>query len=167
MSFKGTFSRIPSQRFAGTIVVSFSLKCTNLMLGETVDIGLFPSDGSQPWYYRDLKFKAGQTYIFNLDTVDWNWYQGDYAAILGKNDKIVEKWALQLTEYGHGECPECHGTHKCRSCQGTGFINPSGTKYLWEQITCPKCGGTGICHTCNIPRRRPRFGGSPTGLNPF
>ena len=90
MSFKGTFKRVPSSRLANIVILSFELKCTNMMFGETVDVGLFPSDGSQPWYFRDLKFKAGQTYVFNLDTVNWEWFQGDYAAILGKDNKIIE-----------------------------------------------------------------------------
>lgn len=167
MSFKGTFSRFASTRLHGSILISFSLKCTNLMFGETVDVGIFPSDGSQPWYYRGLKFKSGQTYIFNYDSIDWNWCQGDYAAILGAGNKIVQKWTLQLKEYAPGECPECHGTHKCHDCHGTGFVNPSGTRHLWEQVQCPKCGGTGICQTCDIPRRAFRFGGPPTGLHPF
>ena len=121
MSFKGTFSRYTSNRISGHIFISFSLKCTNLMFGETIDIGLFPSDGSQPWYYRNLKFKAGQTYVFNYDSIDWNWCQGDYIAILEAGNKVTQKWVLQLKEYGPGECPECHGIHKCRHCRGTGF----------------------------------------------
>lgn len=167
MSFKGTFSRYASNRLYGHIFIRFSLKCTNLFLGETIDLGIFPSDGSQPWYYRGLKFKAGQTYAFDYDTVDWNWCQGDYAAILGSGNKVLQRWALQMKEYGPGECPECHGTHKCRNCRGTGFYNPPGTRHIEEQKRCPKCGGTGICQTCDIPRRRPRFGGPPIGLHPF
>ena len=167
MSFKGTFSRYTSNRISGHIFISFSLKCTNLMFGETIDIGIFPSDGSQPWYYRNLKFKAGQTYVFNYDSIDWNWCRGDYIAILEAGNKVTQKWVLQLKEYGPGECPECHGIHKCRHCRGTGFVNPPGTRHLWEQVSCPNCGGTGICQTCDIPRRKPRFGGPPTGLHPF
>lgn len=167
MSFKGTFSRYASGRLCGLVFIRFSLKCTNLMFGETIDLAIFPSDGSQPWYFRNLKFKAGQTYAFDYDSVEWNWSQGDYAAILGPGDKIVQKWILQLKEYGPGECPECHGTHKCRYCHGTGFVNLPGTQDLWEQEYCPHCGGTGICQTCDIPRRKPRFGGPPTGLHPF
>lgn len=165
MSFKGTFKRVSSNRLANIIVLSFELKCTNMMFGETVDVGLFPSDGSQPWYYRGLKFKAGQTYVFNYDTVDWNWCQGDYAAILGKNDKVIDKWQLHLREYSPGECPECHGTHKCRTCNGSGMVYPPHK--IWEAKSCPECGGTGICKTCDIPRRKPKLGGAPTGLKPF
>lgn len=162
MSFKGTFKRVPSSRLANIIILSFELKCTNMMFGETVDVGLFPSDGSQPWYFRNIKFKVGQSYIFNYDTVDWTWYQGDYAAILGKNDNVIYKWQLQLREYAPGECPECHGTHKCKACNGQGFVYPPSM--VWEYKTCKTCGGTGICRTCHVPKRTPRFGGGPTGL---
>lgn len=162
MSFKGTFKRIPCNRLAKSLRLSFELKCTNLLFGETVDVGLFPSDGSQPWYFRNLEFKAGQTLVFNYDTVDWDWYQGDYAAILGKNDKIIDKWELRLKEYGPGECPDCHGTHKCRVCHGQGFVYPGGKVYKFQK--CNTCGGTGICKTCDVPRRKPKFGGPPTGL---
>lgn len=165
MSFKGTFKRVPSNRLANIMILSFELKCTNMMFGETVDVGLFPSDGSQPWYYRDLKFKAGQTYVFNLDTVNWEWFQGDYAAILGKDNKIIDKWELHLKEYGPGECPDCHGTLKCRACNGQGNVYPKGR--VWKYQPCKTCGGTGICRTCHIPRRKPRFGGPPTGLRGF
>ena len=165
MSFKGTFTRVPSKRLAGCMTISFSLKCTNWLQSETIDVGLFPADGSQPWYFRDLHFKAGQTYEFNYDSIDWFWCQGDYAAILGKDDRIIEKWALQLKEYGPGECPECHGTTKCRNCHGQGYIYPPGKVY--EYKTCTKCGGTGICQTCRIPRRKSPSGGGPSGLKPF
>lgn len=164
-NFKGTFSRIESRRLAGTIIISFSLKCTNLMFGETVDVAIFPSNGGQPWYFRDLKFKAGETYVFNFDTVDWNWCQGDWAAIVGKNDRIIERWPLQLKEYKPGECPSCHGTHKCRACNGQGFIYPRCE--TWNYQRCPQCGGTGICQTCYVPRRSGGSGGGPSGLKPF
>ena len=165
MGFKGNFSKYQSKRLAGTVLWSFTLKCTNLMFGESIDIGLFPSDGSQPWYQRDIKFKAGQQIIVNHDTFDWIWYQGDYLAIIDKNNRIIEKWVFQMKEYGPGECPECHGTHKCKKCHGEGFIYPPGR--TWEFKTCPQCGGTGICQTCDIPRRGFKLGGAPTGLHPF
>ena len=59
------------------------------MFGETIYVGSFPSDGSQPWCSRSLNVKAGQTYVFNFDSIDWNWYQGDYVAILGAGNKII------------------------------------------------------------------------------
>lgn len=165
MGFLGTFTRFRSKRLAGGIEISFSLKCTNLIFGETVDIALYPSDGSHPWYFRDQKFKAGQTCDFNFDTVNWQWFQGDYAAIIDKKGKIKQTWVLSLKEYAPGECPDCHGTKICKTCQGKGNIYPPGQ--IWNFKTCPSCGGTGICQTCEIPRRKPSFGGGPTGLKPY
>lgn len=166
MGFKGTFTKVESKRLAGCIIISFSLKCTNLMFGETIDVAIFPSNGGQPWYFRDLKFRAGETYVFNFDTVDWNWCQGDWAAIVGKHDKIIQRWPLQLREYRPGECPSCHGSHKCKACRGEGYVYPPGR--TWEFKRCIQCGGTGICQTCYVPKRGggTSFGG-PTGLKPF
>ena len=135
------------------------------MFGDTVDIALYDCYGQNPWYYRDLKFKSGQSYTFDYDTVGWEWCQGDFIAIVNKNNKILQKWHLQIPEYRPGECPECHGTHKCRNCNGEGYVYPRGQ--IWQFKRCEKCGGTGICQTCNIPRRAAKFGGGPTGLKPF
>ena len=135
------------------------------MFGDTVDIALCDCYGQNPWYYRDLKFKSGQSYTFDYDTVGWQWCQGDYIAIVDKNNKILQKWHLQIPEYRPGECPECHGTHKCRACNGEGYVYPRGK--MWQFKRCERCGGTGICQTCDIPRRKQKFGGGPTGLKPF
>lgn len=166
MSFKATFNLIPSKRFNNHISLwSLTLKCTNVLFGETVDIGLFPSDGSQPWYFRNIKFKAGQSYIFDYDTVDWKWRQDDYAAILGPNNSIVEKFLFHMKEYGPGECPECHGTHKCKKCNGKGYVWPPGRIDL--STRCDRCNGNGICITCDVPYRKPTFQSGPSGLHPF
>ena len=165
MSFKVTFTKKSSQRLAGIITVSCTITCTNWMFGDTVDIALFDCYGLNPWYYRNLKFKSGQSYTFDYDTVGWQWCQGDFIAIVNKNNKILQKWHLQIPEYRQGECPECHGSHKCRSCNGQGYVYPHGK--IWEYRRCEKCGGTGICQTCNIPRRAVKYGGGPTGLKPF
>ncbi len=122
MSFKVNFIKKSSNRLAGIITVSCTITCTNWMFGDTVDIALYDCYGQNPWYYRDLKFKSGQSYTFDYDTVGWQWCQGDYIAIVDKNNKILQKWHLQIPEYRPGECPECHGTHKCRACNGEGYV---------------------------------------------
>lgn len=165
MSFKVNFTKKSSNRLAGIITVSCTITCTNWMFGDTVDIALYDCYGQNPWYYRDLKFKSGQSYTFDYDTVGWQWCQGDYIAIVDKNNKILQKWHLQIPEYRPGECPECHGTHKCRACNGEGYVYPRGK--VWQFKRCERCGGTGICQTCDIPRRKQQFGGGPTGLKPF
>lgn len=165
MGWKGTFSRIQSTRLRGTSMISFTLKNDNLLLSEKVDIAIFDSYGQQPFYFRGQELKAGKSLRFDYDTVGWTWCQGDRIAILGKNDKIKEVWTLQMKEYAPGECPECHGTHRCGTCNGQGFVYPSGKVESFQ--TCPHCGGTGICPTCDVPYRTPKAGGGPTGLRPF
>lgn len=165
MSFKVAFTKKSSQRFAGIITVSCTITCTNWMLGDTVDIALFDCYRQNPWYYRNLKFKSGQSYTFDYDTVGWQWCQGDFIAIVDNNNNILQKWHLQIPEYRPGECPECHGSHKCRACNGEGYVYPRGR--VWKYRRCDKCGGTGICQTCDIPRRKAKYGGGPTGLKPF
>lgn len=162
MGFSGKFTRKPSPRAHNTILISFTLKCTNLFMGETVDIGIFPSNGGQPWFFRDQKLKAGKSYDIDYDTVGWNWYNHDYIAILGKNDRIVQKWELKLKEYAPGECPQCHGTRKCNKCNGQGYVYPKGE--TWKYSMCTACSGTGICQECNVPQRGPNYGSMPTGI---
>lgn len=163
MSFQGKFYKYRSSRYAGIVGYSFSLKNTNWLLSETVDIGLYPSNGDQPWFYRNLEIKSGQELVFNLDTIQWEWYQDDIIAILDSNGNVKKQWQLHLKEYGPGECPDCHGRKKCRHCNGLGHFMPDFRVFSTVR-TCEHCGGTGICKTCYIPRRKPRFGGPPTGL---
>ena len=162
MGFTGKFELTTSKRLPGVRLYSFVLKNTNLIQSETVDIMLSDEDNRSPFYFRGQKLAAGRSYRFDYDTVDWLWYQHDYCAILGKNGKVIKKWELDLPEYGPGECPECHGTHKCRKCNGQGYIYPPGR--TWEYKMCDACGGTGTCQRCDIPRRPGRFGGPPTGI---
>lgn len=162
MGLKGKFELTTSNRLSGFRFYSFVLKCTNLFQSETVDCMISYDGCLQPFIFRNQTFKAGRSYRFDFDTVDWQWYQHDFFAILDKNDIIVEKWQLNLKEYGPGECPECHGTLKCRKCNGQGFIYPPGR--VWEYKMCDACGGTGTCHRCDVPKRPGRFGGPPTGI---
>lgn len=162
MGFSGKFVRKPSPRAHNAMLISFTLKCTNLFMGETVDIGIFPSNGGQPWYFRNQKLKAGKCYDFDYDTVGWNWYNHDTIAILGKNDKVLQKWELRLKEYAPGECPQCHGTRKCKKCGGQGYVYPKGE--TWKYTMCQACMGTGICQECDVPQRGPNYGGMPRGI---
>lgn len=150
MSLKGSFSLYSPQRLRGHIKLwQFVLKNTNMMFSETVDIMLMDCYGQKPFYFRNVKLKAGQSVAFNLDTVDWEWYQDDFAAIIDSNNRIHKKWQFHIKEYNLGECPECHGTHKCRKCSGKGFVNLP--RHTIEQ--CDVCHGTGICQTCYVPQR--------------
>ena len=57
---------------------------------------------------------------------------------------------MHLPQYAPGECPECHGTHRCGTCHGKGYVHNFNTHTI---DTCPACGGTGECQTCYIPVR--------------
>ena len=165
MSLKGSFSLCNSQRLHGDRQWQFVLTNTNLLFSETFDVMLGGAMGQQPFIFRNITLKPRQSVAFNYDTVDWYWYQDDFAAVIDSNNRILKKWSLHIREYAPGECPECHGTHKCRHCRGNGLIYPPDK--IWEARTCTACGGTGICHTCFIPRRNPQRGMGPTGLTPF
>lgn len=166
MSLKGSYSIYAPNRLSGMIRLwQFVLKNTNLMFSEKFDIVISDCYGQRPFYFRKLQLKAGQSFAFNVDTVDWQWCQDDFAAIIDSNNRIIKKWPFHLKEYGPGECPECHGMHKCKSCHGQGFVYPRNK--IWEYRSCERCGGTGVCMTCNIPRRGPIAGLRPTGLKPF
>ena len=101
--------------------------------------------GQQPFYFRGITLKAGRSYRFDFDTENWTWYNHDYFAILGKNDKILQKWQLNLKEYGPGECPECHGSGTITSEQRTIFGS------FLTKTTCPYCHGSGTTYekTCS------------------
>jgi len=150
MSFTGKFNRILSKK-SGVMIHSFSLTCSNWLQSETIDFMLSDAQTTQPWYYRQQTIKAGGVLVFNYDNCGWQWCQGDYFAILNPNGSIGQGWQLNLKEYAPGECPECHGTHKCAHCKGQGIW--ADLRYGTGIQTCQYCGGTGICGTCNIPRR--------------
>lgn len=162
MGFSGTFTRKVSPRAHGFVMYSFTLKCTNLFQDEKVDIGFFPSNGNQPWFWRGVTLKAGKRYDFDYDTENIEWYNHDRIAILDRNGNPIPKytWELRLKEYGPGECPKCHGTNRCRRCNGEGFLPP-----LIEMKLCPECGGTGVCQECEDNNRGPGSGGgAPRGF---
>lgn len=170
MGFKHKFERIP---FFFSEKVSFlkwslTITCTNWLMGETVDILLVPSDGSQPWRYKNLHFNAGGSYRFDMETERWEWFQGDKAIILGRGDKVIAEFVFRMTEYGPGECPECHGTKICRTCDGRiyDFKPAARSLYLTELTHCPRC-NAGKCPTCDIPYRKKKFQQGPTGLKQF
>lgn len=158
MGFKGKFDWYVSLRSGGRKAIAFTLTCDNMFQSETFDCAIMGA-GAAPMYFRNQTLKAKQSLTFSFDTVDWQWCNGDTFVILGKNDSIKAKWPLSLRMYAPGECPDCHGTHRCRKCSGKGFINVPG--HSIEQ--CDICYGTGICQRCYVPQRN----GTPsTAQNP-
>lgn len=123
-----------------------------MLMPETFDCAIIDTTGQQPTQIRrKLKLKPNESFTFNYDTCGWDWCQGDFFAILGKNDKIQKRWDLNLKVYGRGECPECHGSHRCVKCNGTGTIR---NQHIHTISTCPNCNGTGFCQTCYVPIRQ-------------
>lgn len=166
MALKGEFGMFFPNRFLGHIKVwQFVLKNTNMVFSETFDFMLCDCYGQQPFFFRGVKLKPGQSLAFNYDTVDWAWCQDDYAAIIDANNRVLKKWIFHIREYAPGECPECHGTKKCKSCRGQGWVYPPG--HIERGERCQRCGGGGKCITCDITYRKPKPGLGPTGLRPF
>lgn len=163
-NFKGKFDLYTSTRLRGFRFYKFELKCTKWFGSEMCDCMISFDHNPNPWYFRNQKFKAGHTYVFSFDTVEGlQWYNHDFFALLNKKGEIVQKWELKLKEYGPGECPDCHGTKKCKYCHGKGFVYPPTHPELYKM--CEECGGTGTCHTCDIPVRQGVMGGAPTGID--
>lgn len=149
MSLKGKYIWFNSLRLGGKKAISFELTNSAWFGQEVFNAALVSGDGmTPPMHYLQQVLKHGETLRFNYDTVDWNWKQGDSFVILDKNGKIIQSWPLNLSTYAVGECPECHGTHRCKTCQGRGVI----TDYHTHMVSsCQVCHGTGVCQTCYIP----------------
>ncbi len=165
MGLKGTFKQIPGNHQLGGWMWSFELRNTNLWQKEVYHIGIFDIYRQEQKIWRNQVLTTDEIAVLNYNTVGWLFCQGDTVAILDDNDRIIQQWTLQLREYRPGECPECHGSHVCRTCGGAGHLFPKRGDEAY--VTCPDCNGTGVCQTCYIPRREPRHGGAPTGLHPF
>lgn len=151
MGLKGKFTWFNSLHQGGRKAITFTLTCDNWLSSEVFDCAILDGKGEiPPQIRRQLKLPSGKSFIFNYDTCGWDWCQGDFFAVLGKNDKIKERWDLNLREYKRGECPDCHGTHKCMACNGNGIITDNRSHTI---IKCRVCNGTGICQTCYIPKR--------------
>lgn len=153
MSFRGKFEWIKSIHQGGRKAISFTLTCSNMFQRETFDAAIMDSTGQiPPMMFSQEKLAAGKSLRFNIDTVGWDWCQGDTITILDKKGQIDKKnsWTLNLSVPAPGECKECHGTHKCKFCHGTGIISNLRSH---EVTSCEKCHGTGICQNCYIPFR--------------
>ena len=152
MALEGSFNWFNSLRQGGRKAISFTLRNTNILQSETFDCAIVDGTGQlSPQIRRQIKLKPKESFRFDYDTCDWEWCQGDFFAILGKNDKITKRWDLNLNTYGSGECPECHGMHKCKYCNGSGMIYH---KQIHSYSQCQICYGTGICQTCYVPIRQ-------------
>lgn len=151
MGLVGSFDWYRSLHQGGKKAISFKLTCDNMITNEIFDCAIIDSTGQQPTQVRrQLKLKPNGSFTFNYDTCGWDWCQGDYFVILGKDDKVKKRWDLNLKVYGPGECPECHGSHRCTKCNGSGILRDQHTHSI---SGCPTCNGTGECQTCYVPLR--------------
>ena len=118
-SFKGQFNWFQSMRQGGCKAISFTLTCTNIFQSETFDAAIIDGTGQlQPMVFTQLTLGAKKSLRFDMDTVGWDWCQGDTFAILDKNRQMDKhnKWTMNLKVPAPGECQDCHGTGVCQAC---------------------------------------------------
>lgn len=152
MALKGSFNWYNSINQGGKKAISFTLTCNNLYQSESFDCAIIDGSGQvSPQIRRQITLKAKQSFRFDYDTCGWDWCNGDFFAILGKNDIIQQRWDLNLNIFEPGECPDCHGTYRCKMCNGTGLAD---NVYSRTYTQCKACLGTGICQTCYVPIRK-------------
>lgn len=152
MGLKGQYSWIQCMRQGGRKAISFTLTCTNIFQSETFDAAIIDGSGQlQPMVFRQQALPAKKSLRFDYDTVGWDWCQGDIFAILDRQGQMAQQWPLNLQVPAPGECRECHGTHKCGACNGTGMATDRRTHTISH---CATCHGTGICQTCYVPMRQ-------------
>jgi len=131
-------------------MITFILRCDNLLQSEEFDAAIMSGDGHmQRRVFRSIVLKARRSLRFDFDSIGWEWCNGDSFVILGKNDKIKEQWPLDIQSYAPGECPRCHGSNRCIACSGRGFVYTSRN----EVDRCYECHGTGVCQVCYVPQR--------------
>lgn len=163
MSLKGQFDWIKSVRLGGRKSISFTLTCTNLLYDEDFDAAILDGTGTlQPMHFTRQSLPARKSFRFDYDTVGWDWCQGDRFVILDKKENIVEEWVANMRTYAYGECPTCHGSHRCPQCSGSGRITDRHTHMV---ESCQACAGTGQCQTCYLPTRDNSYVGQYTTPN--
>ena len=163
MSFKGEFIWIQSIRLGGRKSISFTLSCKNFLSSETFNAAILDPSGSiQPLYFTEQSIPARMSLRFDYDTVGWDWCQGDKFVILDKKGRIKEEWVVNMRTFAYGECPTCHGTHRCPECSGSGRITDRQTHMI---ESCRDCAGTGQCQTCYLPVRSSSNVGQNLGFN--
>lgn len=171
MSFKGEFVQYrrslvrPGNKVMRDFCTDWCFVLTNTSLLGSKRVTVYMSDyygGQQKQCTIDTR--ARESYRLNADTVGWSWHQGDRAVAVDSDGSEVGSWMLYVREYANGECPECHGSHKCSACGGQGVF--LGGQFGVEIITCQKCCGTGMCTTCEVPYRTDALGNAIHIPNP-
>ena len=90
---------------------------------------------------------------FNTVPIPVNTYSGGYVPVntnsgsYDNNNTDTKKTNSYFDSYGEKDCPLCHGTGTCQTCNGKGwYYSPYGT----GTVTCPNCcsGHVGKCSKC-------------------
>ena len=166
MDLEYTWERYGSDRKGGRLSFSLLITCTRRFFSEKVKFRLVDGSGQLPPVNDSIELVAGTSFRINYDTYDWDWCDGDYIIIFDKKGREYDRKIFRMKTYAPGECPECHGSHHCATCHGTGRI----TDRMHMVSTCPQCLGTGLCQTCYVPTRTmpgASFGSTiATNMNP-
>ena len=149
MDLKYEWQRYGSNRKGGKLSFALMITCTRWFWTEKVAFRLVDGSGQLPPKDGYIELAPDMSVLIDYDHYDWDWCDGDYIIIFDKKGREYDRQVFRLHTYAPGECPECHGSHQCATCRGTGRI----TDRLRMVSTCPRCLGTGVCQTCYVPTR--------------
>lgn len=149
MDLKYDWQQYGSTRKGGQLSYSLLITCTRWWRTEKVAFKLVDGNGQLPPKDGYIELKAGMSVNIDYDTYDWDWCDGDFIIIYDSKGREYDRQVFRKRTYAPGQCPECHGSHHCATCHGTGRI----TDRMHMVSTCPRCLGTGVCQTCYVPMR--------------
>ena len=159
MALKGTFRKQLAVLPDGTQRNIYSLVLTNTdWLGQQQFTIVLSDMGMSKKASFDITLKSGKAIELDVRNTGWDWCMGDFAMVVDKKGREKERWNFTPKVYAPGTCPECHGTHRCKACDGRGQWFDKTRR----AVICPTCHGTGQCQTCFVPVRE----GSPSYSTP-
>lgn len=162
MDLKYEWQQYGSTRKGGQLSFSLMITCTRWFKTEKVAFRLVDGSGQLPPKDGYIELAPDMSVRIDYDHYDWDWCDGDYIIIFDKQGREYDRKVFRKRTYAPGECPECHGSHQCATCRGTGRI----TDRMHMVSTCPRCLGTGVCQTCYVPMRTiPGSWGSTVATN--
>ena len=150
MALKGSFRKQLAVLPNGTQrnIYSFVLHNTD-WVGQQKFTIVFSDMGMIKTASFDIQLKSGKAVELDVRNTGWDWCMGDFAMIVDKKGKVKMRWNFSPPVYPAGSCPECHGTHRCKACDGRGRWVDKSRNYVY----CPSCHRTGQCQTCYVPVR--------------
>ena len=150
MDLKYEWQQYGSLRKGGQLSFSLMITCTRWLRSEKVTFRLVDGSGQLPPKDGYIVLEAGKSVRIDYDTYDWDWCNGDFIVIYDKKGREYDRKVFNKPTYAPGECPECHGSHQCAACKGTGRVMDK----FRQVTTCQRCLGTGLCQTCYVPTRQ-------------